>query len=316
MNENLISFLEEENKKEPINFSQLDPVDFRRNFPESFSDGPYKQYINKMDIVINLTGNKISARLYKPFNTTQDMLPVVVYFHGGGFVLGTPTLSDSICEGLSYCAKCIVVSVDYRLAPEHPFPHGLQDSFEALNWVYHNAVALGIDKERIAVGGNSAGGNFAAVLAQASKDIVPVLCHQVLFFPVVNYGFDSTSVHDYADGYFLSKTMMQWFWDMYIPKHYDKKDPLISPLHAHQLKHVCSATIITAEYDILRDDAHSYAHKLQAAGVPVTLKCWQDNIHDFILMPDKFPAANDAIIFAAQQLEKTFTTVKASTGEK
>ncbi|CAI1898528.1 Lipase 2 [Serratia grimesii] len=315
MNEILSDFLAEQNEKNPVDFSQLDTVEFRQAFPERFAEGSYQQNVNKIDIEINLTGNKILARLYKPFDITGT-LPVLVYFHGGGFVLGTPALSDSICEGLAFGAQCVVVSIDYRLAPEHQFPTGLQDAFEALNWVYHNAATLGIDPERIAVGGNSAGGNFAAVLAQASTDVVPMLCHQVLLFPVVNYGFDSTSMREYAQGFFLSRNMMQWFWETYVPGHYDKQDPLISPLQAHQLKGVCSATIITAEYDILRDDAHSYAEKLIKAGVPVTLKCWNDSIHDFILMPDKFPAADEALIFAAEKLKNAFATFSVSHGER
>jgi len=305
MNEILREFLSEQNSKAPVDFTQLDAVEFRNSFPDRFAEGSYQQNVNKVDIEINLTGNKISARLYKPFNISGT-LPVLVYFHGGGFVIGTPALSDSVCEGLAYCAQCVVVSIDYRLAPEYPFPTGLQDAFEALNWVYHNAAALDIDSERIAVGGNSAGGNFAAVLAQASRDVVPTLCHQVLLFPVLNYGFDSVSAREYDQGYFLSREMMQWFWQTYLPEHYDKSDPLISPLQAHRLKEVCSATIVTAQYDILRDDAHTYAEKLKQAGVPVALKCWNDSIHDFILMPDKFPVADDAIVFAAEQLKNAF----------
>lgn len=315
MNEMLRKFLAEQNAKPLVNFNQLDAVEFRQAFPERFAEGTYQQNVNKIDIEINLTGNKIFARLYKPFNAIGT-LPVLVYFHGGGFVIGTPTLSDSICEGLAYGAQCVVVSIDYRLAPEHPFPAGLQDAFEALNWVYHNAAALGIDPERIAVGGNSAGGNFAAVLAQASPDVVPTLCHQVLLFPVVNYGFDSASAREYAQGFFLSRDMMQWFWETYVPGHYDKNDALISPLQAHQLKEVCSATIVTAQYDILRDDAHAYAEKLKQSGVPVTLKCWNDSIHDFILMPDKFPVADDALTFVAEQLKHAFATPTVSHGER
>ncbi|WP_177341261.1 MULTISPECIES: alpha/beta hydrolase [Klebsiella/Raoultella group] len=306
MNEELRKFLAEQNDGNHINFSSLDAIDFRSKFPKSFAEGNYRDKVNAISVEINLNGNEISARLYRPVGC-DGKLPVLVYFHGGGFVIGSPSLSDSVCEGLSYCARCVVISVDYRLAPEYKFPVGLQDAFEALNWVYHNDVILGINSDLIAVGGNSAGGNFAAVLAQASYDVIPNLCHQLLLFPVLNCSFDSSSSRDYAEGYFLSKNMMKWFWDNYLPDDFDRYDPLISPLHAHQLKNVCSATIITAQYDILRDDAHSYAQKLKEAGVPVALRCWEDSIHDFILMPDKFSIANEAIVFAAERLKDSFT---------
>jgi acetyl esterase len=306
MNEELIKFLSEQNDEDLINWNDLEATDFRQKFPDSFANGKYSNEVNTMNVTINLNGNKISARLYRPFNTSEK-LPVLVYFHGGGFVIGSPTLSDSVCEGLAYCAQCVVISIDYRLAPEYPFPCGLQDAFQSLNWVYHNDVTLGINSDLIAVGGNSSGGNFAAVLAQASYDVIPKLCHQLLLFPVVNYGFESLSSRDYAQGYFLSKNMMQWFWDNYLPNNFDRNDPLVSPLHAHQLKNICSATIITAQYDILRDDAHAYAERLKEAGVPVVLRCWEDSIHDFILMPDKFSIADEAIIFAAERLKLAFT---------
>ncbi|UJD89801.1 alpha/beta hydrolase [Rahnella aquatilis] len=306
MNEELRKFLGEQNDINHLNFNGLDAADFRNKFPKSFSEGNYRDKVNTTNVQINLSGNEISARLYRPFDC-NGKLPVLVYFHGGGFVIGTPSLSDSVCEGLSYCAQCVVISVDYRLAPEYKFPAGLQDAFEALNWVYYNDVILGINSELIAVGGNSAGGNFAAVLAQASYDVIPNLCHQLLLCPVLNYSFDSPSSREYAQGWFLSENMMQWFWDNYLPDVFDRYDPLISPLHAYQLKNVCSATIITAQYDILRDDAHTYAQKLKEAGVPVVLRCWEDSIHDFILMPDKFSIANEAIVFAAERLKDSFT---------
>ncbi|WP_374748768.1 alpha/beta hydrolase [Klebsiella variicola] len=306
MNEELRKFLAEQNDEDHINFSSLDAIDFRSKFPKSFAEGNYRDKVNAISVEINLNGNEILARLYRPIGC-NGKLPVLVYFHGGGFVIGSPSLSDSVCEGLSYCATCVVISVDYRLAPEYKFPVGLQDAFEALNWVYHNDVILGINSELIAVGGNSAGGNFAAVLAQASYDVIPNLCHQLLLFPVLSCSFDSPSSRDYAEGYFLSKNMMKWFWDNYLPDDVDRYDPLISPLNAYQLKNVCSATIITAQYDILRDDAHSYAQKLKEAGVPVVLRCWEDSIHDFMLMPDKFSIANEAIVFAAERLKDSFT---------
>ncbi|MBU9808234.1 alpha/beta hydrolase fold domain-containing protein, partial [Rahnella sp. SL6] len=142
MNEELRKFLGEQNDINHLNFNGLDAADFRNKFPKSFSEGNYRDKVNTTNVQINLSGNEISARLYRPFDC-NGKLPVLVYFHGGGFVIGTPSLSDSVCEGLSYCAQCVVISVDYRLAPEYKFPAGLQDAFEALNWVYYNDVILG-----------------------------------------------------------------------------------------------------------------------------------------------------------------------------
>lgn len=305
MNKYLKELLDEQANKSPIDFNRIDANKFRKGFPKAFARGSYENYVTKVDIEMDLDFGKLAARIYRPLNVSRS-LPALVYFHGGGFVIGSPTLSDSVCEGLSHCAQCVVISIDYRLAPEYPFPHGLEDAFKALNWVFFNAEKLGVNAKFLAVGGNSAGGNFASVLAQASSDVVPKLCHQLLLFPVVNYGFDSNSSQEYAEGYFLTKEMMQWCWDAYLQGYSNKYDPLISPLHGCNLKDVCSATIITAEYDILRDDAHAYAQRLKEENVQVTLHCWEESIHDFMLMPDKIPWANEAIIFAADQLKKSF----------
>ncbi|MEY4362485.1 MAG: hypothetical protein RL391_1791, partial [Actinomycetota bacterium] len=232
--------------------------------------------------VRDLDADGVRVRLYRP-NERRD-LGVLVYYHGGGWVLGDLESHDDVCRKLANQMGHAVVSVDYRLAPEHPFPAPLTDSVNALRWVHANAESLGVDPNRIAVGGDSAGGNLAAVVAQLQP--VP-LRHQMLIYPVTDARRGSQSYRDNADGYRLTAAAMKWFCDHYLSGGQgSESDPRVSPLYADDaiLATAPPALVITAEYDPLRDEGEDYARRLIDNGVPCTLTRYHGQIHGFFSM--------------------------------
>ena len=225
----------------------------------------------------------IPVRLYFPVG--KEPLPVFVYFHGGGWVIGDIESSDGLCRTLCNAAKCIVMSVDYRLAPEHPFPAAVDDSYHAVLWASENAARFGGDASRIAVGGDSAGGNLAAVVAQIARDRgKPALKYQLLIYPVTDAACNTPSYSQNSEGYFLTQAAMRWFWNHYIGKDINPSNPMASPLHAHNFKGLPPALVITAEFDPLRDEGEAYADCLKNAGVPVHLTRYNGMIHGFFTM--------------------------------
>ncbi len=243
----------------------------------------------------------ITVRIYTPKSSAP--LPVLVYFHGGGWVLGDLDAADPICRYLANGAECVVVSADYRLAPEHRFPAAAEDAFAATRWVALNAAGIGGDPDRIAVAGDSAGGNLAAAVALVARDRgEPVLAYQLLIYPVTQYGFDSESYRQYERGYGLSKDDMVWFWDRYLPHAADGKNPYASPLLAKSLKDLPPALIVTAECDVLRDEAEAYAARLQEAGVPVRLWRYDGMIHNFLGLAPVVDRGKQALAEIAGQL--------------
>lgn len=243
----------------------------------------------------------IPVRIYTPKSSAP--LPVLVYFHGGGWVLGDLDAADPICRSLANGAECVVVSAGYRLAPEHRFPAAAEDAFAAARWVAQNAAALGGDPGRIAVAGDSAGGNLAAAVALMARDRgSPHLAYQLLIYPVTQYGFDSESYRQYERGCGLSKEEMVWFWDRYLSRAADGKNPYASPLLAESLNHLPPALIVTAECDVLRDEAEAYAARLEAAGVPVRLWRYDGMIHSFIGLAPVVDRGKQALAEIAGQL--------------
>ena len=240
----------------------------------------------KCDRVENLTipspSGNIPIRIYTP--TGKTPLPVLVYFHGGGWVLGNLDSADYACRCLANDGKCIVVSVDYRLAPEHKFPAAIEDAYTAITWVSDNAETIGGDPDRIGVIGDSSGGNLAAGVSLMAQDKqTPSLAIQILIYPVTHYNFMTQSYQQFGSGEFgLSTDEMIWFWHHYLLDKTDGKKHYASPLLAENLSQLPPAFIITAEYDILRDEAESYAHRLQQAGVSVNLKRYEGTIHNFV----------------------------------
>ncbi len=241
----------------------------------------------------------IPLRIYA--TQSGGLRPALVYFHGGGFVFGNLDTHDAVCRAIAKESDAVVISVDYRLAPEHKFPAAVDDAHAATVWVASNAERLGIDARSIAVGGDSAGGNLATVVAMRCRDAGgPALAAQVLLYPVTNSSsFDTASHRDFGDAYFLTRPAMQWFTGHYLASPDQKRDPEVSPLLAPNLSGLPPALVITAEFDPLRDEGEAYAHRLQQAGVPVTISRYPGMIHGFVSMRGVLAGGRQAIQEAA-----------------
>jgi acetyl esterase len=227
---------------------------------------------------------EIPIRIYTP--TGDGPFPLLVFFHGGGWVIGNLDTHDNVCRNLTNAAGCIVVSVDYHLAPEYKFPAAPEDCFAATQWVVANASQLNGDTSRIAVGGDSAGGNLAAVVALMARDQGgPALVFQLLIYPVTDATGSSPSMIENAEGYGLTREDMIWFTNHYLNNEDEQRNPLASPLLAPDLSGLPPALIISAEYDPLRDEAELYAQRLQDAGVPVKTTRYSGAIHGFASRP-------------------------------
>jgi acetyl esterase len=247
----------------------------------------------------------IPVRIYTPEG--QGPFGALVYFHGGGWVIGTLDTVDSTCRMLANRAACKVVSVDYRMGPEHKFPAAAEDCYAATRWVQQNGPTIDVDPARLAVGGDSAGGNLAAVVCLMARDRGgPRIAYQVLIYPVTNYAFDTASYRDNADGYLLTKDMMVWFWNHYIRGPEDGKSPYASPLLVENTSGLPPALVITAEYDPLRDEGEAYAASLRRHGVKVKSSRYPGIIHGFFGMPASFSDAQTAVEEAAQELRGVF----------
>ncbi|TAJ81442.1 alpha/beta hydrolase [Reyranella sp.] len=227
-------------------------------------------------------GGPLRIRIYTPLGTGP--FPLLVFFHGSGFVLCSLDTHDGMCRNLCAGANCVVASVDYRLAPEHKFPAGIEDCLHATRWAAAHAATLRANPTRIAVGGDSAGGNMAAVTALRLRDEGgPALCGQLLMYPVTDYHTPGTpSYEDNAEGYGLTRDTMKWFWAHYLNNPSEAAHPHASPLRATNLAGLPPALVITAEYDPLRDEGELYAHKLRAAGVRTALSRYDGVNHGFM----------------------------------
>jgi acetyl esterase len=224
---------------------------------------------------------EIPVRIYAP--STDDTLPVLVFFHGGGWVLGSIDTHDMLCRALANRAGCMVVSVDYRLAPEARFPAAAEDCYAATVWIAEHAGELGGDGSRLAVGGDSAGGNLVASVALMARERGgPPLLFQWLIYPVAAPDFETASYRSCAEGYGLSRADMIWFWDHYVPDAADRSNPYAAPLVAEDLSGLPPALVIVAEYDPLHDEGEALAARLREAGVPTTLTRYEGQIHGFV----------------------------------
>ena len=273
--------------------------------------GPGDDISETVDRTIPGPHGPIPVRIYRPHpkgsNARDTALPCLLYFHGGGWVIGTPETTDAICSAVANRAECVVVSVDYRLAPEHKFPVPLDDCYAATQWVAANGAEIGVDGSRIAVGGDSAGGNLAAAVALRARDENgAALRMQLLVYPVTNHDFSTDSYAANGVGYLLTTDMMRWFWDHYLATAEDGKNPLASPLKATDLSRLPPALVITAEFDPLRDEGEAYAVALTNAGVSVTHTRYSGMIHAFWQMLAVFEAASTAADQAAVELRKAF----------
>ncbi len=245
---------------------------------------------------------EIPIRVYRP---ADGVLPALVYFHGGGWTIGDLLSADPMCRRLAAEAGCAVVSVDYRLAPEHPFPAAIEDSFAVTADVVRRAADYGVHPRAVAVAGDSAGGGLAAVTARLARDEGLDLAHQLLMCPNTDSGLDTPSFTEFGEGYGLSATGMAWFFGHYIGLA-DRFDPRIAPLRAGDLSGMAPATIITAEYDILRDEGEAYAVALEAAGTPAEGRRFDGMIHNFVTLPEQFDDAAEARAWAVTRLRQAF----------
>ncbi len=228
---------------------------------------------------------EVPLRVYRPV-TAEARPGVLVFFHGGGFVACGLDSHDGLCRVLCNASGCVVVSVDYRLAPEAQYPLPLDDCYVATRWVRDNADLLQVDATRLAVGGDSAGGTLAAAVALMARDRGdgPMIRHQFLLNPALDSACDSPSCIGLGEGYFLTRKMLQWFWGHYLGSA-DPREPLASPAYAERLEGLPPATVVTSEFDPLRDEAERYADRLKAAGVPVICKRYDGMIHGFLSVP-------------------------------
>jgi acetyl esterase len=238
----------------------------------------------------------VRIRIYTPAGTHSRSLPGIVYFHGGGLVAGSLDTHESLCRSLANETGCRLVSVDYRLAPEHKFPAAVVDSYFATIWTIEHAGELGIDPGRIAVAGDSAGGSLAAIVCQMARGTPRVkLALQLLLCPILDFSSDTESRRAFAEGYLLNRAMMQQDLECYVPSGVDPSDPRISPLRAEDFQGLPPAYIHTAEFDPVRDEGELYADALTHAGVEVRYTCHPGMIHLFYGMTGAVPYARTAL---------------------
>jgi acetyl esterase len=242
----------------------------------------------------------IPVRIYRP--SMDGPHPILINFHGGGWVIGDLDTADSVCRGLSEAARCIVISVDYRLAPEHVYPAAVDDAYAATCWAAANVDELG-GSGKLAVTGESAGGNLAAVVCQKARDEQgPSIDFQLLAYPVVDHDLSRPSYSENGEGYLLEKSTMVWFWDHYCPPEL-RKESAACPLLADSLANLPPAVILTAEFDPLRDEGKAYAEALSAAGVSAKLICFDGLVHDFLATAELFQCSKAAFDQAVAELK-------------
>ncbi|WP_209123313.1 alpha/beta hydrolase [Alkalihalobacillus sp. BA299] len=260
------------------------------------------------NINIPVEGAEIGLRIYTPKG--DGPFPVFVYYHGGGWVLGDLEVVDPLLRSLTNSTECLVVSVDYRLAPENKFPVPVEDCYAATKWVSENIAKYNGDPSRIAVGGDSAGGNIAAVVPLMAKDRGgPDIAYQLLLYPVTDFRFNTQSYVDNGKGFYLEEPAMHWFADQYFSNtEVEKLHPYASPLLAKDVSGLPPALVITCEYDVLRDEGEAYAERLKEAGVPVELTRYDGQIHGFLWMPVIMDDAKKGVEQIATALKKQFSS--------
>lgn len=249
----------------------------------------------------------LPVRIYTPEGTGP--FPALVWFHGGGWVVGDLDSADATARNLTVSANCVVVSVDYRLAPEAKFPGPAEDCYSATEWVMQNAASINADPSKIAVGGDSAGGNLATAVCLMSRDRSgPPLGFQLLVYPVTDCNFATESYSSNAEGYQLSRDGMVWYWNHYLQSDADASNPYAAPLQAQDLGGLPPAIVITAEFDPLRDEGEAYARRLEGAGVPTTCTRYDGMIHGFFGMAAAVDKGKQAIDQAASMLKAAFSS--------
>ncbi len=258
-------------------------------------------------LVSDKSAGALPIRVYRPAGTIDEQLPIVMHFHGGGWVAGEPRAGDWWCSEIAYAARVVIVSVDYRLAPEHPYPTPVEDCYAATVWTQARASDLGADGSRLAVMGDSAGGNIAAAVTLMARDRTgPAISFQVLVYPAVELldSFASEDENEFAP--MLGKADLKGACALYCPDEADRLDPCASPLRAPSHEQLPPALIQTAQHDPLRDQGSAYAAALRAGGVPVRLSDYVDGVHGYISIPGVVPCARQAVTEATSALREAF----------
>jgi acetyl esterase len=271
-------------------------------------DGPGEPVDVLEDRAIPGPAGDVPVRVYRSGDDTSPR-PVLLWFHGGGFTIGDLETADPTARKLANRTDAVVVSVDYRLAPEHPHPAALDDARAALTWVADHGREIHGDPTRIAVGGDSAGGTLAALLGLESRDgSRPALHHQMLLYPWLDLTGSYPSMEENAEGYLLTKAGLEWFAQQYLGTAGDRKAADVSPLWADDVSAVAPATVYTAEFDPLRDEGAAYAQRLTEAGVPVEYRCFDGMVHEFCLLGMVTPVAAEGIDAIATALRDAFAS--------
>jgi acetyl esterase len=289
-------------------FAAGDPLAARRAYAATtaiyaYDPGPLKTVEN---LAFDGPGGRIAVRVYRP-HSAHAVLPALVYFHGGGWVVGDPDTHDHVCRHLAFTGDVVVLAIDYRLAPEQPFPAAVDDAVAALTWVRADAAALGIDAARVAVGGDSAGANLAAVVCLAARDSgAPPPAFQLLIYPAVDFTADNASLRDNATGYLLTRAALAQFYDWYAGATQDRRDWRVSPLWAASHADLPPALVQTAEYDPLRDEGALYADTLRAARVTVEHRHYAGMVHGFARMGGVVDRGRRALDDAGAALRRVF----------
>lgn len=278
-------------QSQPINLLPVDIEDL------AIKDGPADQ---------------VSIRILRP-QISQEVIPVIMYIHGAGWVFGNKHTHDRLVRELAIGARAAVVFPEYSLSPEARYPTAVEETYSVLRWIFEHGLEHGLDPERLAVAGDNVGGNITAAVTLLAKERGgPVILRQLFFYPVIDASFDTESYRQYANGYYLRRDEMIWYWNQYIPNVAERNEITASPLRAsnEQLKGLPAALIITAELDVLRDEGEAYADKLRQAGVRVTAVRFQGTIHDFVLLNAlaNSAATRGAIALATAWLREGFST--------
>jgi acetyl esterase len=281
--------------------SELSPAEGREMYRMMRPVNPELAIGAVEDRTVETDSGAIPVRIYRP--SAKGLLPILMNFHGGGWVIGDLDTADAVSRGLAEAAGCIVISVDYRLAPEHVYPAAVDDAYAATCWAAANAAELG-GSGRLAVTGESAGGNLAAVVCQKARDEGgPAIDFQLLAYPVVDHDLSRASYDENGEGYLLEKDTMVWFWDHYCAPE-RRSEPAASPLLAESLANLPPAVVLTAEFDPLRDEGAAYAEALAAAGVPAKHICFEGLVHDFLATAELFGCSKAAFDQAVEELRQ------------
>jgi acetyl esterase len=288
----------------PCPMERMEPAIARAHFDSiPAAKGPLVEKVQ--DTVVAAEGRAIPIRIYTPKG--QSPFGALIYFHGGGWVVGSIENADGTARHLACGAGSVVISVGYRLAPEHKFPAAVEDGYAAACWTAAHAKNIDVNPDKIAIGGASAGGNLAAAIALVARDRgAPYFVHQSLIYPIIERNFETRSYAENAHGPFLTRAMMEWYWKLYVSNESDAQNPYAAPILAADLRGLPPAFIITAEYDPLRDEGRAYADRLREAEVPVVYANYEGMIHGFFNMWSSVEHGRVAIAEVCRELRKVF----------